>query len=56
MRFPSFLEVKLNGFVWKKENILSFEKIKPQTRDGSGEKKTFEVAERLHKNVTTETW
>jgi hypothetical protein len=41
----------------KKKISFHSKKIKPQTRNGSGKKKTFEVAERLHKNVTTtETW
>jgi hypothetical protein len=39
MKFPTFLEVKLNGYMWREQNMLSFEKIKPQARKGT-EKKT----------------
>jgi len=31
MKFPTIIEVKLNGYMWgEKENIIQFEKIKPE--------------------------
>jgi hypothetical protein len=37
MRFPTFLEVKLNGYTWKKENMFSFDKIRTDEKENISE-------------------
>jgi hypothetical protein len=61
MRFPSFLEVKLNGCVCGKkkgggEVCFHSKNQTPNSERIKGGEKIFEVAEGLHKNVRTETW